>query len=54
VPRVTSMIDRWTQVAARAAETGATIVRDAGLHSGTSLAAKGLPGDYVTDVDLAS
>ena len=54
MPRVTATIDRWTQVAARAAETGATIVRDAGLHSGTSLAAKGLPGDYVTDVDLAS
>jgi myo-inositol-1(or 4)-monophosphatase len=41
-------------IAARAAACGARIVRDAGLHGSATVEAKGLPGDYVTDVDLAS
>jgi myo-inositol-1(or 4)-monophosphatase len=41
-------------IAALAAERGAQIVREAGLHGDTALESKGLPGDYVTDVDLAS
>jgi myo-inositol-1(or 4)-monophosphatase len=41
-------------IAAMAAERGAQVVRDAGLHGSATVEAKGLPGDYVTDVDLAS
>ena len=41
-------------VAARAAEVGAAVVRSAGLGADASVRAKGLPGDYVTDVDLAA
>jgi myo-inositol-1(or 4)-monophosphatase len=37
-----------------AAERGGEIVRAAGLQAGADVQAKGLPGDYVTDVDLAS
>ena len=44
---------RSAAIAALAAERGAQIVREAGLH-GDTLEGKGLPGDYVTDVDLAS
>jgi myo-inositol-1(or 4)-monophosphatase len=46
-------LSRFPEVATRAAERGAEIIRDAGLSGGT-VEAKGLPGDYVTDVDLAS
>lgn len=45
---------RSAAIAALAAECGARIVRDAGLHGSATLEAKGLPGDYVTDVDLTS
>jgi myo-inositol-1(or 4)-monophosphatase len=47
-------LSRFPEIAARAAERGAEIVRDAGLHTGTAVEPKSLPGDYVTDVDLAS
>ncbi len=47
-------LSRLVEVSVRAAETGADIVRKAGLGPGTPVEAKGLPGDYVTDVDLAS
>jgi myo-inositol-1(or 4)-monophosphatase len=40
-------------LAALAAETGGRIVR-AGAGRGTAASDKGLPGDYVTEVDLAS
>ena len=45
---------RSAAIAALATERGAQIVRDAGLQGTTTLESKGLPGDYVTDVDLAS
>lgn len=41
-------------IAVRAAECGAEVVRAAGLRGGATVQVKGLPGDYVTDVDLAS
>jgi len=41
-------------LAARAAELGASVVRSAGLGADASVQAKGLPGDYVTDVDVAA
>jgi myo-inositol-1(or 4)-monophosphatase len=47
-------LSRFPEIAARAAERGADVVRRAGLHTGTAVEAKSLPGDYVTDVDLAS
>jgi len=47
-------LSREVTVAARAAEVGAAVVRSAGLGADTSVRAKGLPGDYVTDVDLAA
>lgn len=45
---------RFPEIATRAAERGAEIVLDAGLDTSTAVEAKALPGDYVTDVDLAS
>jgi myo-inositol-1(or 4)-monophosphatase len=41
-------------VAARAAEVGASVVRSAGLDADASVQDKALPGDYVTDVDVAA
>lgn len=41
-------------IAVRAAERGAEVVRAAGLRGGATVQVKGSPGDYVTDVDLAS
>jgi len=47
-------LSRFPEAAVLAAERGADIVRDAGLRGSATVQAKGLPGDYVTDVDLAS
>jgi myo-inositol-1(or 4)-monophosphatase len=47
-------LSRFPEIAIRAAERGAEIVLEAGLDTGTVVEAKSLPGDYVTDVDLAS
>ena len=41
-------------IAARAAEAGAEVVRAAGLARDRAVQGKGLPGDYVTEVDLAA
>ncbi len=45
---------RSASIAALATERGAQIVREAGLRGTATVESKGLPGDYVTDVDLAS
>jgi myo-inositol-1(or 4)-monophosphatase len=50
----TETLTRMPEVAALAAELGGRIVGEAGLQAGNPVQAKGLPGDYVTDVDLAS
>ena len=47
-------LSREVSVAARAAERGAEVVRAAGLGGGVGVRAKELPGDYVTEVDLAA
>jgi myo-inositol-1(or 4)-monophosphatase len=47
-------LSREVSVAARAAERGGDVVRTAGLGTGVGVRVKGLPGDYVTEVDLAS
>ncbi|MDH5314353.1 MAG: inositol monophosphatase [Actinomycetota bacterium] len=47
-------MSREVEVAMRAAERGAEVVRAAGLGTGTVAHRKELPGDYVTEVDLAS
>jgi myo-inositol-1(or 4)-monophosphatase len=41
-------------VAVRAAQRGADVVRTAGLGGGATVETKALPGDYVTEVDLAA
>lgn len=46
-------VRREASVAARAAEVGAAVVREAGL-GGVAALQKDLPGDWVTEVDLAS
>jgi myo-inositol-1(or 4)-monophosphatase len=46
-------LEALRDLAAAAAETGGRIVRE-GAGSGAQASAKGLPGDYVTEVDLAS
>lgn len=46
-------LEELRDVAALAAETGGRIVR-AGAGRGAEASEKGLPGDYVTEVDLAS
>lgn len=45
-------LSREVDVAVRAAERGAEIVRAAGLDAGVDVTAKGRPGDYVTQVDV--
>ncbi|MET0800099.1 MAG: inositol monophosphatase family protein [Actinomycetota bacterium] len=45
-------LSREATVATRAAERGAEVVRGAGLGGATGLRGKGLPGDYVSAVDL--
>ncbi len=47
-------LSREVSVAARAAERGAEVVRAAGLGGGVGVRAKELPGDYVTEVDVAA
>jgi myo-inositol-1(or 4)-monophosphatase len=47
-------LSREVSVAARAAARGAEVVREAGLGSGVRARDKALPGDYVTEVDLAA
>jgi len=45
-------VTAFSDLARRAAQHGGEIIREAG--AGVSAQAKGLPGDYVTEVDLAS
>ena len=47
-------LSRDVSVAARAAARGAEVVREAGLRGAVGVRAKALPGDYVTEVDLAA
>jgi myo-inositol-1(or 4)-monophosphatase len=47
-------LSREVTVAVRAAERGARIVREAGLGGDVGVRGKRLPGDYVTEIDLAS
>lgn len=47
-------LSREVSVAAGAAERGAEVIRRAGLGTGVGVRAKALPGDYVTEVDLAA
>jgi myo-inositol-1(or 4)-monophosphatase len=47
-------LSREVQTAARAAELGGSVVRAAGLGGDASAQAKGLPGDYVTETDVAA
>ena len=47
-------LSREVAVAARAVALGAEVVRAAGLGGEVDLRAKELPGDYVTDVDVAA
>ena len=47
-------LSREVSVAARAASLGAEAVREAGLHGEVGVQDKALPGDYVTEVDLAA
>jgi myo-inositol-1(or 4)-monophosphatase len=47
-------LSREVVVAARAAERGAAVARAAGLGGGVGVRAKELPGDYVTEVDIAA
>src|SRR5918994_914473 len=47
-------LSREVWVAARAASIGAEVVREAGLRGEVGVATKALPGDYVTEVDLAA
>jgi myo-inositol-1(or 4)-monophosphatase len=47
-------LSREVTVAVRAAELGAAIVRSAGLGTRAAVQAKGLPGDYVTETDVAA
>ena len=47
-------LSREVSVAARAVEQGAAVIRAAGLGGGQAARVKGVPGDYVTEVDLAA
>jgi myo-inositol-1(or 4)-monophosphatase len=47
-------LSREVSIAARAAARGAEVVREAGLRGGVGVRDKALPGDYVTEVDLAA
>jgi myo-inositol-1(or 4)-monophosphatase len=47
-------LSREVSVAARAASIGAEVVREAGLRGEVGVVTKALPGDYVTEVDLAA
>ena len=47
-------LSRDVSVAARAASLGGEVVREAGLRGEVGVRAKALPGDYVTEVDLAA
>jgi myo-inositol-1(or 4)-monophosphatase len=47
-------LSREVSVAARAVSRGAGVVRAAGLGGGIGVRPKELPGDYVTEVDLAA
>lgn len=51
---LSSSLSREASVAARAAEVGAAVVREAGLGGVAAVRGKGLPGDWTTEVDLAS
>ena len=47
-------MSREAGVAVRAVERGAAVILDAGLGAGAAVRSKTLPGDYVTEVDLAA
>jgi myo-inositol-1(or 4)-monophosphatase len=47
-------LSREVSVAVRAAARGAEVVREAGLRGDVGVRHKALPGDYVTEVDLAA
>jgi myo-inositol-1(or 4)-monophosphatase len=47
-------LSREVRVAARAAARGAEVVREAGLRGRVGVRDKALPGDYVTEVDIAA
>ena len=47
-------LSREVAVAARAVSVGVEVVREAGLGGDVGVRAKGLPGDYVTEVDVAA
>jgi len=52
--RSLSSLPHEVAVAARAAERGAEVIRAAGLEGVASVRAKGVAGDWVTEVDLAA
>ena len=47
-------LSREVSVASRAAERGADVIRSAGLGTSVGVAGQRVPGDYVTEIDVAA